>query len=374
MKIIYCISGTYVSGGMERVLANKANYLVQAGYEVVIVTSDQKERPAYFPMDSRITMKDLGINYCDSVHLPILQKILLFRRKQRQHQKVLTELLFELNADIVISMFDHEVEFLYKIPDRSIKLVEIHFSRFKRLQYGRKGLLKIIDQYRSKRDLQLVQKYKRFIVLTEEDKGYWGKLKNIKVIPNSNSFEIPESALLVNKQAIAVGRFDYQKGFEDLIEIWAKVHPQEPEWKLRIFGHGELKEKFNHLIKEHNLQNVVQLCSPTKEIQKEYLSSSMLLMTSRYEGLPMTLLEAQVCGLPLIAYACKCGPRDIIKDGQNGYLIQEGDMLQMTERILTVIRSFDVRQQLGNAAKRMSNEFSENNIMKKWTDLFKEVL
>lgn len=374
MRIVYCIAGTYNSGGMERVLANKANYLVKNGFEVIIITSDQKDRMPYFQLDPAIKQYDLEINYCDTVHAKFFRKVVAYKAKQKKHEQKLNALLNDLKADIVISMFDHEVSFLHKIKDGSKKIVEIHFSRFKRLQYGRSGIMGLIDKYRSKHDLFLVQQYDAFVVLTQEDKGYWGDLPNITVIPNANSFVINESADLINKQAIAVGRFDFQKGFDDLINIWALVHQQEPEWKLNIYGKGELQSKFEQMIKERNLETSIQLCSPIKDIQNAYLSSSMCLLTSKYEGLPMTLLEAQVCGLPLIAYACKCGPKDVIKSDVNGFLVGEGDMGAMAKKIVFLIRNPDKRKSMGVEAKKLSYNFEEGRIMDLWSSLFNKLL
>src|SRR5690606_38215023 len=135
-----------------------------------------------------------------------------------------------------------------KIKDGSKKILEIHFSRYKRIQYGRVGIWKIIDKVQSKRDLRTVKKFDKFIVLTKEDQGYWGDLKNIGVIPNANSFSSKVVSDLNQKQVLAVGRLDYQKGFDDLIRIWSKVSIKFPDWKLNIYGNGPLKEEFIALI------------------------------------------------------------------------------------------------------------------------------
>ncbi len=219
-----------------------------------------------------------------------------------------------------------------------------------------------------------MQQYDRFVVLTEEDKGYWGNFSNINVIPNANSFIPTKQSSLEYKRAIAVGRYDYQKGFDELIKIWRDVYLKNPEWRLDIFGHGPLKEDLQNLIDDLNLTEVIKLCEPVKNIEQEYLSSSILVMTSRYEGLPMTLLEAQACGLPMVAYACKCGPKDIIHDGINGYLIPERDSQLMTEKILKLIEDDDLRKKMGNINVELSDNFSEDKIMKHWVNLFEEIV
>ena len=374
MKIIYCIAGTFNSGGMERVLANKANYLLEEGWDVSIVTTDQKSRSSYFKMDSGIKHYNLDIDYSDNEGKGLLIKIIAYVAKQYLHYKRLKRLLRKQKADIVISMFDHDVPFLYKINDGSKKILEIHFSRYKRLQYGRKGIWGIVDRVRSNWDLRLAKKYDRFVVLTEEDKSYWGSLDNMEVIPNANSF-LPEGTAKLNKKvAVAVGRLDYQKGFDDLIKIWAMVQPVFPDWHLHIYGEGKLKHELKMLIDDLDMEQHIHLYQPTKKIEEVYLGSSVYLMTSRYEGLPMALLEAQACGVPLLSYTCKCGPRDIIEHGRNGFLIEEGDKVAFVTRLREVLSSDSLRRKMGDEAKLMSERFSETAVMQQWVKLFKEVL
>ncbi|MCI0920752.1 glycosyltransferase family 4 protein [Sphingobacterium rhinopitheci] len=374
MKIVYSILGTYNSGGMERVLANKANFLVRKGYSIVIITTDQQNRSPYFELDRRIECIDLGINYTDSVSRNVLGKIISYFKKKSNHKEILQKKLLEIKADIVISMFDNDSSFLYKIKDGSKKILEIHFSRYKRLQYGRKGLLKWVDRYRSRNDIRDVQNYDRFVVLTNEDKTYWGDLKNIVVIPNANSFVTDKIALLENNKVLAVGRYDYQKGFDDLIKAWQIVYKSNPDWILNIYGHGPLKNKFEQMIFDSGLEDVIFLQEPTRDIENIYLTHSILAMTSRYEGLPMVLLEAQNCGLPLVSYACKCGPSDIIKDGVNGYLVAEGDINSIAQKLIHLIQDQKLRKLMGTKSKLNSASFSEHEIMKRWTSLFDDLL
>lgn len=374
MKIAYCILGTFNSGGMERVLANKTNYLAKLGHDISIITTDQKNRKPYFDLHASIKQIDLGINYTENNSSGFLKKIFDYPRKQALHKKLLAEKLSEIQPDICVSLFDHEVGLLPDMNDGSKKIVEIHFSRFKRLQYGRKGLWKFIDKYRSNKDLRTVQKFDKFVVLTQEDKSYWGDLPNIVVIPNANSFPVAQRSQLDSKNVIAVGRYDYQKRFEDLIDVWKLVHQEEPDWKLNIFGKGPERENLQNQINKLGLEDTLILKEPVRDIDKQYLSSSMIAMTSRYEGLPMALLEGQASGLPLISYTCKCGPKDIIQEGKNGYLLEEGDKVGMANKILTLIRDPELRDSMGQQAFEMSNNFSEAMVMEKWIQLFNDSL
>lgn len=373
MKLIYLINGTFNSGGMERVLANKANYLIGRGYDVSIVTTDQGGLRPFFTFSPKIKHYDLGINYTENNNKGIFIKLLQYPLKQWMHRKGLTDLLFRLKADIVISMFDHDASFLWSIKDGSKKVLEIHFSRFKRLQYGQTGIAKLIDVWRNKNDFRVAGKYDRFVVLTQEDKIYWGDLSNIMVIPNANSFVPRDKADVSQKKVIAVGRYDQQKGFEDLIKAWHKIYQVHPDWILRIFGKGPLEKEMQRLIKDLNLEKAIRLCKPVQDLEKEYLQSSMVLMTSRYEGLPMALLEGQACGLPMVSYVCKCGPKDIIHQDINGFLVEEGNIEMFAQRVMELIRDPDKRIEMGVESIRFSENFSEKKIMLQWLELFQNL-
>lgn len=370
MKIVYCIAGTCHSGGMERVLANKANYLAKQGYEVLIVTTDQQGLPPFFPLDRRIRSLDLDVNYEENNGKSFLNKLLHYPLKQYRHRKRLAAVLKREKPDVTISMFCNDAGFMTHIKDGSAKVLEIHFSKFKRLQYGRRGLWRLADLWRSKQDEKLVKKFDKFVVLTEEDKGYWGSLPNMTVIPNANTFVTDQTALLENKKVIAIGRYTYQKGFERLIEAWRMLSAQFPDWKLDIIGDGEEREALQNQIHAYGLENQIALLKPTRQIAQLYLDASLLVLSSRYEGLPMVLIEAQTFGLPIVAFQCKCGPKDVVTDKETGFLVPEGDVEKLAKGMSALMKDEALRKEMGRKARLASLRYDENAIMRQWTDLF----
>lgn len=373
MKLLYCIAGTYNSGGMERVLANKANYLVRHGYEVVIATSDQRGQKPFFALDPAIRCVDLGINYEENNGKSLLNKLLHYPFKQYRHRKRMTALLAKEQPDITISMYCNEASFLPTIKDGSKKVLEIHFSKYKRLQYGRKGLWRMVDWWRSRMDERLVRRYDKFVVLTHEDKGYWGDLPNIEVIPNARSFHTSQQADLSQKCVLAIGRYSHQKGFERLIEAWEPIARRYPDWHLQLVGDGEEKVALQKQIERLKLTANIELAPPTGHIEKLYTQASIFALSSRYEGLPMVLLEAQTFGLPIVSFACKCGPRDVIEDNKTGFLIPEGDINGLSQALLRLIGDVSLRQQMGTAAKLASERYDEAYVMQLWVKLFEQV-
>ena len=375
MKLIYLIAATHNSGGMERVLANKVNYLVAHGYDVSIITTDQRGLRPFFPLDERIKCCDLGINYEENNGKSFLNKLLHYPFKQWKHKIRLTKLLKELNADIVISMFCNDASILSRINDGSKKVLEVHFSRFKRLQYGRKGLWKIADEWRSRNDERMVACFDRFVVLTQEDRTYWGDIPNIQVISNARTYTFSQLTTLNNKTVLAVGRYSHQKGFERLIDAWKMVCQKVDGWTLLIVGDGELRQDLLRQIEANGLNEKVVL----KKVQAEkmpdaYTHASIFALSSRYEGLPMVLLEAQAAGLPIVSFDCKCGPKDLIENGVNGFLVKEGDVDALADRLLFLINDENLRNEMGQAAYCNSVRYAEEVIMKQWEDLFQQII
>lgn len=374
MKIVYCTHSLCNPGGMERVLANKVAWLAaHTDWELRLVTTDQGGRQPFYPLPERLVWTDLGIGYSDDNARHPLLKIAGYLLRRRRHRRRLTELLLREKADIVVSLYPSESSFLPDIKDGSKKVLELHFCKFFRLQYGRKGLLGAIDRWRTRQDERLVRRFDRFVVLTEEDRGYWGNLTNIEVIPNAALF----SPYIYNnvsrpRRVLAVGRLDYQKGFDRLLRAWALLQAdgRHADWTLDIFGQGEWHSMLTELAASLGISSTAHIHPPTREIGREYAASSLLVMSSHYEGFPMVMVEAMAAGLPVVSFAFRCGPRDIICPGRNGLLVDEGDIPGLAAALKRLMDDEPLRQCLAGEARKVTQTYSEEAVMAKWLRLF----
>ena len=375
MKILYQIHSTYNPGGMERVLLNKVKYFVEKkGWEVVVVTTDQHGRPSFYPFPDSVRMIDLDINYSDDNGKPFLKKLAGYFRRRQEHKKRLEGLLKKERPDVVDCFYPGECSFVPSLKDGSRKVMELHQSKLFHHQYNRSGLMGLADKVRAWMDERLVRKFDRFVVLTQEDMQMWGEMPGIRVIPNAANFIAEKYSDCSAKRVIAVGRLDYQKSFDRLIQVWEKVHQQMPDWRLDIFGQGEWQEMLQGMIDERRLQETVKLNGPTKNIGQEYSESSMIVMSSHYEGFPMVMIEAMACGLPAVSFDFKCGPRDIIKEGENGLVVKDGDIDGLAKTMMTLMRDDELRRKMGENAKRVVETFSEAKVMDKWVRLYEETV
>ena len=184
MRIVYNIAGMYRPSGMEKIITDKANWLAAHGYEVTIITTEQKGRPDAFELDSRVARRDLAVGYEDNNGASLLDKLVHYPLKQYRHRKRLTRVLMEIRPDVTVSTFCNEQSFLTGIKDGSHKVLELHFSRLKRLQYGRKGLWGLVDRIRSANEVRQVRRFDRFVTLTREDLAQWGDIPAMCSIPN----------------------------------------------------------------------------------------------------------------------------------------------------------------------------------------------
>ena len=376
MRIVYNIAGLYRPSGMEKILSDKANWLAAHGYEVTILTTEQKGRPDAFPLDGRIERRDLAIGYEDNNGGSLWNKLVHYPLKQLRHRRRLTEALMDIRPDITVSTFCNEQGFLPRIPDGSRKVLELHFSRLKRLQYGRKGLWGLVDRLRSANEVRQVRRFDRFVTLTREDLSLWGDVPGICAIPNGISLEGITPGEHADKTVIAVGRYMYQKGLDRLIDAWKIVCDTLGPghgWQLRLLGEGELREALQRQIDALGLSGSAVLCGTVADMPSEYRRAALIALSSHYEGLPMALIEAQAYGVPAVSFDCHCGPREVIVDGETGLLVPEGDVAALARALLALIRDPERRHRLGEQAARLAVRFDFETIMKQWDDLFKSL-
>ena len=238
MKIVYCISAMFKSGGIERVIANKVNYLVNHGYEACIITTDQAGRPDFFPIDERVERVDLGLNYDQFDELSPWKRYWKTYQLRSQHKARLEAELKRLHADITVSVWRQEASFLPDLKDGSRKILELHSAKAtaELMHPAGSKLRRFIGRLRVAQQERVAARYDRFVILTHEEKPLWKGFSNLSVIPNALPFSPQKRADASAKHLIAVGRMEYQKNFPELLQIWSRVAPDFPEWQLHLYA------------------------------------------------------------------------------------------------------------------------------------------
>jgi glycosyltransferase involved in cell wall biosynthesis len=377
LKIVYLTPALYMAGGVERVLTLKANYFAeQFGYDVTIILTEGKGKPLAYPLSDKIKVINLDINFEELWTCSFFKKVLVYLRKQRQYKRKLKAELMRIRPDITDSLLRREINFVSQIKDGSKKIGELHVNRSNYRNFEANDTNWLKELFAKLWMWNLITHLKqldRFIVLTEEDKVAWTELNNVVAIHNPVSFKPVSVSSLQEKRVIAVGRYVYQKGFDLLLRAWKKVEEQCPDWELVIYGDGD-RSSYEQLLGELGINtNRCHLNAPTSQIQKEYVNSSVFAVSSRFEGLSMALLEAAACGLPIVSFACPCGPRDLITDGVDGLLVEKENVDAMADSLIKVMTSPEIREAMGNAILKKAEQFKIEHIAMQWKKLFESL-
>ncbi len=374
LKIIYVTPALYMAGGVERVLTLKANYFADHfGYDITIVLTEGQGKPLFYPLSDKIKVVNLNIGFEELWTCSFFKKVFIYLKKQRLFKKKLTNELMRLSPDITISLLRREINFINDIKDGSRKIGEMHINRanYRNFETNDSNFIKIIFAKFWMRSLvSKLKQLDRFVVLTEEDKFAWPELQNICVIPDPLSFVPSQQSMLTEKRVIAVGRYVYQKGFDLLLQVWAKIEKHFPDWELAIFGDGN-REPYIRQMEELSIDSSrCHLNGPTADIQQEYVSSSIFAFSSRFEGFGMVLIEAMACGLPVVSFACPCGPRDIVQDGEDGVLVENGNVEAFASSLSHLMQNHHLCQSMGKAGQSNVQRFYLEHIATRWKDIF----
>jgi glycosyltransferase involved in cell wall biosynthesis len=208
------------------------------------------------------------------------------------------------------------------------------------------------------------------VVLTASDAKHYSFHKNIKIIPNSLSFLTEKKSELTNKVVLAVGRLTYQKGFDLLISAISLIKSECNGWEVKIIGSGEDEDKLREQIKILHLGDIIRICPPTNAIIQEYLEASIFVLSSRYEGLPMVMIEAQSCGLPIVSFDCTEGPAEIVHHNEDGLLVENGDIEGLSKALLDLMQDQERRIRFGEKAIQSANTYKSENVFRLWDSLF----
>ena len=377
LKIVYCTPALYMAGGVERVLSLKANYFADHyGYDITIVLTEGKNKPLFYPLSDKIKVVNLDIDFEELWTCSFLKKILVYLKKQRIYKKRLAEELMRLCPDITISLLRREINFLTSVKDGSKKIGELHVNRanYRNFEAGEANAIKNLFAKLWMRNLvSHLKRLDRFVVLTEEDKASWIELNNVIVIPDPLAFHIDDISPLTNKRVIAVGRYVYQKGFDLLLQAWAKIENQHPDWELVVYGMGD-RDPYEQIIDDLRIdRSRCHLYGSTPDIKKEYLNSSLFVFSSRFEGFGMVLIEAMACGLPVVSFDCPCGPKDIVRHDEDGLLVPSGNTDSLADALHKLMSDDDLQKDMASKAIINVRRFQLDEIAQRWKTLFNSV-
>ena len=376
-KIVYIVGDLSYPNGMSRVLSQKVNYLAEhTDYELFAVLTEKASQPWFYQLSPKVKHVNFDLNLDDLYLLPLHRRLPLFLKRQRQYRRMLTNYLMEVHPDITVSVMRREINFINDINDGSLKVGELHFNKQNYRTFEKRWLPHFVNKFITgkwqKKLERQVRRLSRFVVLTNQDYENWKGFTNISVIPNPIE-KFPSIYTNGNsKQVIAAGRYTWQKGYDLLIEAWGTVYTRHPDWILNIYGAGN-RDAYQQMVKERHLESVIHCHQASPDIYARYAEHSIFVLSSRYEGFGLVLAEAMATGLLVVSFRCPCGPEDIVTDGEDGLLVENGNTLQLAEAICHAIEHPEERKRMGMKALESAQRYSEDRIMKQWIELFESL-
>lgn len=378
MKIFYIYTALTTKGGADRVVIEKANWFARQGHDVAVVTDSQMGRIPPFQLYYKVRLIDLSIDFGKEYGHSFIVRSFIYFKLMRIYRKMLTNLLMEERPDIVVTTLGRDIDFLAKIRDGSIKVGEAHTTKnnirnFHLLESKNIFFKYLTKFFRWSMDCQ-INKLNALVVLTEQQINDWPSNVPKFAIPNALPFYPESVSTCDNKRAIIVGRYTEAKGYDYMIEAWRIVHKKHPDWTIHTYAMGEEEERVRAKIQSCGLQDTIIMNPPTDDIMSEYLNSSICVVSSVFEGFSMVLIEAMACGLPCVSFDCPYGPRNIINDGVDGYLVDYLNTEALADNICKLIEDKELRKEMGRKGRINVLRFSREKVMQQWVALFDSLL
>ena len=374
LKIVYVTPALYMAGGVERVLTLKANYFAEHfGYDITIILTEGKGKPFFYPLSPKINVINLDIHFEELWTCSFLKKIWVYLKKQRLFKKALTAELMRIRPDITVSLLRREINFINDIKDGSRKIGELHVNRanYRNFSTQNVGIVKrLFAKFWSHNLVAHLRCLDKLVVLTEKDREAWVELNNVVAIPDPLSLYPIGISPLTEKRVVAVARYSHEKGIDLLLKAWSIVEKRVRDWRLEVYGDGN-RTPYNQLIEELRIDNSrCVLHGRTDNVEAEYVNSSIFVLSSRFEGFGMVLTEAMACGLPVVSFDCPWGPRSIIANGDDGLLVENGNVEALADSLTRLIDDADLRQRVAARGVKNVQRFRVDYIAECWKELF----
>lgn len=365
MKILFLNACINQIGGIERVTLDIAGHLADKGFEIAILSF----------------AKNPNAQESFSIHPKIHTEYILNKWKHicfaPFYAARFRNAVKKINPDIIVyvdtMLFIFIDPFLKGICRNAKKIAWEHFSWI--LSTGKKKIRPISRK-------MAVRKADAVVLLTEEDKQYLEnhttkKRAKLLVIPNVIRTDLIgkrdlKPVLNRPKQILFIGRLARQKQVPELIDIWNRIEKQHPDWKLIIVGDGVERVPVEEKIQNYGLKNV-QLEGKQKEVSSYLSDSQILVFTSRFEGFGLVLIEGLQFGLTEISFDCPCGPKEIIENANNGYIIDNFDQNVFAQKLSELMENDNLRKQFSERSLDLSKNYLPEKIIPQWKKLFEEL-
>jgi glycosyltransferase involved in cell wall biosynthesis len=376
VTIRFLILNAYAVGGTVRTTFNTASELARR-HDVEIVSVYRRREAPLLPLDPAVRLRAL-------VDLRPGERSgwktwAVGRRSRLIHPQEFRHSRFNALSDVALLRFLLSVGDGVLIGTRpGLNLVIARFARRSVVRVGQDHMN--LGGYKPQLRAAIARTYHRLDLVTALTHGSAGEYAallegrtRVEWVPNAAPDMRGRRANMDSRRVVAAGRLVRRKGFDRLLQAWARVAPAHPGWALSIFGSGPEKQRLQTIARELGIDGTVHLAGQTSRMPEELAASSLFAMSSRQEGFPMVLLEAMGVGLPIVAFDCPTGPRDIVTDGIDGYVVPDGDEAAFAAALAELMEDAHHRRRFGAAALEKAARFDNAAIAARWEAVLAEL-
>jgi glycosyltransferase involved in cell wall biosynthesis len=379
VKIRYMMLHAYGMGGTIRTVVNQANAMVRSGHDVEIVSVVRRREKPQFAINPDVRIVTL-VDQREGRQADSFPR----RAWRRVRGKIVPR--GEFAADYFTERVEKAVMDYVAGLDDGILVTTRPALNLIAARRAAKGVIRVaqehmnLNAYPETIRKEIARYYGRFdaiAVLTKTNQAEYQQIlpgAKIVQIPNAVHKVDQEPSKQENPIVVAAGRLVPQKGFDFLIPAFAEVVKDFPEWRLRIFGTGPRKPQLTARINDLGMQDHITLMGRTDRLDEELAAASVYALSSRFEGLPMVMIEAMTHALPVVAFDCPTGPRDVLTDGVDGVLVPPRDVEALAAGLKEVVADRRKRLEMGAAAAATSRAYGPDVVMPRWEELFAELM
>lgn len=358
MRVVYCIDSLKSSGGTERVLTTKVNWLCQQPEIDIYIISLIEDAVPFFPLDGKV------------------KRVFLY---PEEYQEQLDNALRKIKPDVTVGVAGRSCTLLPKMEDGSAKILEFHYTKnflvnfvraLHHIRFRQIHLLKM--RWMQWKLARLAKRYDCFVGLTARDVELWGKPSNMTYVYNPLSFRSERKSTCLNHKIIAVGSITPVKGMDQLVKAFGLIAERYPDWSVDIYGNGQERDYLERLIEENKVQSQITVFDPVSDIGDRLVEASIYAFPSRSDGFGLVITEAMECGLPTVAMNCPCGPFEILSDC-SGIIVPHMDIEAFARALAKLMDDEALRIKMGQAAQREVSRFYPDAIMPQWLKIFQEL-
>lgn len=365
MNILFAIkSMDGVGGGAERVLAEVTSGLAEQGHRMSILTYDRPNGKSFYPLSpsiSRISLSIGGVGQRSSIWETLLRMFALRRKIVESSPDIVVGFMHSMFIPLSIALAGT------RIPVIASEHIGVEHYKYHPFEY----LLLQLTPYLTKKTVVISEKLRNGF--NDHLKKHMTVISNPVCVPKINVEGRIDSGPS-QKVILSVGRLVPQKDHKTLVEAYSALIDDFPDWKLRIFGDGELRAELEAQVRNLKLEKCIQISSTIPDIGKEYLRAQIFVVPSLYESFGLATAEALVCGLPALGFADCPGTNEVIKHDQNGVLVRGGQRVAaLADGMRRLMSSSSLRKKLGDAGPGSMADFSKEKICDKWGQLLREL-